>query len=119
MAAQQRVYELHAAIKHGDDEHQRWLLDALLAWSEGCPVPPPRGSGNKEARIASLESELTQLRAAVEGLRPLVERVRAADSVTAVARHAADCPERRAAYLSATSAIRDLADACLALFPEE
>ena len=48
------------AALHGDDEHKEWLLEAAREFVAGRPVPPARGSGNKEARIAELEREVEQ-----------------------------------------------------------
>lgn len=36
---------LHRAIAHGDDVHRAWLLEAVLNFADGKPVPPPRGKG--------------------------------------------------------------------------
>lgn len=63
MTAASWVYDLHGAIAHGDDEHRAWLLDAILAFSEGCPIPAPRGSFTLRARVADLEADLRTLRA--------------------------------------------------------
>lgn len=57
----QRIREFAEAIMHGDDEHQSWLRDAAEAFVLGQPVPPPRGSGTKELRIAELEYENERL----------------------------------------------------------
>jgi hypothetical protein len=59
------IERLHAATAHGDDDHRVWLLEAYTAFFAGEPVPEPRGTGNKEARIAALEIENAQLRTAL------------------------------------------------------
>lgn len=63
-----QVASLHAAIQHGDEEHRVWLKEAIDAHFAGRPVPEPRGKGNKEARIASLEAALGDLLALTERL---------------------------------------------------
>jgi hypothetical protein len=40
------------AILHGDDEHREWLLEAAREFIAGRPIPPARGKGIKDARIA-------------------------------------------------------------------
>lgn len=50
-------------LKHGDEDHQAWLREAILASLLDRPIPEPRGQGRKEARIAELEALL-------EGSRP-------------------------------------------------
>src|SRR3712207_4499958 len=42
------VREFAQAALHGDDEHRAWLMEAAEAFVAGKPVPPARGSGNKE-----------------------------------------------------------------------
>lgn len=49
---------LWQAIQHGDAEHRAWLNEAISAHFAGQPIPTPRGSGNKEAVITSLQAEL-------------------------------------------------------------
>lgn len=49
---------LFDAIKHGDEEHQAWLKEALDAFFDERPVPPPRGV--KKSRSAR-EEEVLQL----------------------------------------------------------
>ena len=49
---------LWGAIKHGDDDHQQWLQEAIRAWFAGHPVPEVRGGSRKEARVAELEGWL-------------------------------------------------------------
>lgn len=34
------VLDLWDKIKHGDDAHRLWLLEALRAYRDGRPVPP-------------------------------------------------------------------------------
>lgn len=66
--AELRVRELprlHEAIAHGDDEHKRWLKDALTAWAIDQPVPLPTGLDNKE-RADKAEAEVARLREALE-----------------------------------------------------
>ncbi len=40
--------DLYEALKHGDEEHQIWLHEAIHAWFQRKPVPEPRGSGTKD-----------------------------------------------------------------------
>jgi hypothetical protein len=54
------VERLFLALKHGDQDHQDWLREAITAFYADQPVPAPRGSGNKERRIATLEAALKQ-----------------------------------------------------------
>lgn len=49
---------LWEAIKHGDEDHQLWLAEAIDAFFSGKPVPLPRGGGRKEAEIKRLEALL-------------------------------------------------------------
>lgn len=54
---QQALWDgLFEAIKHGDDEHQEWLDEAIKNVRAGLPVPPPRGTGNKEKMQAVVEA---------------------------------------------------------------
>lgn len=46
---------LYAAIRHGDDDHQEWLYEAIYAFFHDQVVPPVKGLGNKEAKIKALE----------------------------------------------------------------
>jgi diadenosine tetraphosphatase ApaH/serine/threonine PP2A family protein phosphatase len=39
------VDTLFGAIKHGDEEHQAWLREAINCHFDGRPVPAPRGLG--------------------------------------------------------------------------
>lgn len=55
------VGRLFAALKHGDQDHQDWLREAIKAHFAGKPVPAPRGQGNKEKRIAELEADVGRL----------------------------------------------------------
>lgn len=43
--AWRKIETLFDAIKHGDDDHRRWLKDAIEAHFAGRPVPPPYGKG--------------------------------------------------------------------------
>jgi hypothetical protein len=36
------VLEFARRIRHGDEEHRAWLLDAAEAFIKGDPLPPPR-----------------------------------------------------------------------------
>ncbi len=60
------VARLFDALKHGDDEHRAWLKGAINAFFEGRPIPAPRGSGNKAARITALEADKAALVEALE-----------------------------------------------------
>ena len=57
-----RPEALIAAISHGDDEHRAWLSEAIHAFWKSEPVPPPRGSGRKDAEIQRLREALTVAR---------------------------------------------------------
>lgn len=35
--------EIYEALKHGDEEHQAWLREAIAAVFDGDPIPAPRG----------------------------------------------------------------------------
>jgi len=50
------AYSLFDAIKHGDDEHQAWLREAIANHFAGLPIPLPRGKGNKEKMQAVVEA---------------------------------------------------------------
>lgn len=56
------VKDLYEYLKHGDKDHQEWLLEAIEAWSYGWPVPEVRGSGNKEKIIKDLQLEIKSLK---------------------------------------------------------
>lgn len=43
-----RIETLYDAIKHGDQEHQDWLKEAIDLHLQGKQVPEVRGKGNKE-----------------------------------------------------------------------
>lgn len=60
------VERLHSAIKHGDQDHRDWLLEAIGAFFVGQPIPEPRGKGNKEAEITRLQADNADLRALLE-----------------------------------------------------
>lgn len=32
---------LFEALKHGNEQHQAWLKEAIECWCNGRPVPPP------------------------------------------------------------------------------
>ncbi len=53
---------LWKSLAHGDDDHRQWLGEAIEAFFTDQPVPPPYGSGNKEALIAQLQAENASLR---------------------------------------------------------
>lgn len=36
------IDRLYAAIAHGDEVHRAWLKEAMYAFLEGKPIPPPR-----------------------------------------------------------------------------
>lgn len=55
------VKDLYNVLKHGDAEHSAWLYDAIYAYFHDQPVPPVRGSGNKEAVINTLKSRIVEL----------------------------------------------------------
>lgn len=63
-------------IKHGDEEHQRWLREALEAWVAGGPKPEPRGLGKHGALIADLEAKLKEQGSRLGGWRKWYEEVR-------------------------------------------
>jgi NTP pyrophosphatase (non-canonical NTP hydrolase) len=42
---------LFQSLRHGDEDHQAWLREAIAAYYSGAPVPSPRGSGRKQALI--------------------------------------------------------------------
>jgi hypothetical protein len=52
---------LFTALKHGDDEHQAWLKEAIDAYAAGRPIPAVRGLGTKEKRIAELEARVSDV----------------------------------------------------------
>ena len=52
---------LFPALAHGDDDHRRWLKEAIDAFIDSNPVPPPYGQGTKER----LEAEVARLRGEV------------------------------------------------------
>lgn len=43
------VLRFAMAVLHGDDEHRFWLMEAAEAFTEGNPLPPPRGKGTSPA----------------------------------------------------------------------
>lgn len=51
------VDSLYEAIKHGDDEHQAWLKNAIEKHFRGEPVSPPTGTGRKDAEIERLRAQ--------------------------------------------------------------
>jgi hypothetical protein len=57
-AQQEDRERLFQALRHGDEDHQAWLREAIEAFAAGHPTPAPRGQGNKEKRIAELEAQL-------------------------------------------------------------
>lgn len=66
------IQGLYDALAHGDEEHRAWLREAITAHFSGKPIPPPRGSGSKEAlekRNAELEGENKRLQRQVEELQ--------------------------------------------------
>lgn len=50
-----RVNRLFDAIKHGDDEHQAWLKEAIECHYSGRPVPPAIGMGTKERLLKDID----------------------------------------------------------------
>lgn len=48
-------------IKHGEQDHQDWLREALQAFVSGEPKPSPRGLGRHDAEIARLRTEIDAL----------------------------------------------------------
>lgn len=38
----EHMFDLWEFLKHGDEDHQMWLLDALEAWRMGWERPPER-----------------------------------------------------------------------------
>lgn len=67
---------LFDAIQHGDDEHKAWLKQAIADHFAGKAVEPPRGKGNKEARIAELEADRDRMREALEKISNTRQRGR-------------------------------------------
>jgi hypothetical protein len=49
--AQTQAAALYEAIKHGDDAHKAWLREAVAAWFNGQPVPPPVMSAQAPAHV--------------------------------------------------------------------
>lgn len=45
---QKTIDELYKALAHGDDEHKAWLKEAITAYFNGKPIPPPRDNKTKE-----------------------------------------------------------------------
>ena len=52
---------LYNALKHGDEEHQKWLKEAIDAYYEGKEIPYVQGGSAKDARIKELEKEVEEL----------------------------------------------------------
>lgn len=57
--------KLYEAIKHGDEEHRKWLKEAIESFFLGKQIPSPRGSGTKDA----LYREIEQLKKEIEELK--------------------------------------------------
>lgn len=66
---QAQTSSLFTAIKHGDDDHQAWLAEAIAAHFAGEPVPEPRGGGRKDALIRSLQAKVEGAERALEEAR--------------------------------------------------
>lgn len=52
------VAKLFQALKHGDEEHQRWLREALDAYFDGRPVPPARDAKTVQPTLDEWIAEL-------------------------------------------------------------
>lgn len=48
-------------VKHGDEEHQRWLREAFEAYVREMPRPEPRGLGRHGALIDKLRAQVAEL----------------------------------------------------------
>lgn len=59
LAVAERVKTLFDAIAHGDDDHKRWLKQAIEDHFDGRAVERPVGSGSAE-RVKVLEAALTR-----------------------------------------------------------
>lgn len=105
MSAQQWTYDLFAAIAHGDEAHRKWLLDAIIAWSEGCPVPPPSGSGDLEQLRAERDAAVERADAAERKLKMLEFANECADISNA--NHIDGVAEQ-----ARTAALREALDVC-------
>jgi len=80
----ERADALFAALAHGDDEHRRWLREALEAYFAGEPMPPVRSKSKDdlESRIADLEAQKKGLESMLCDAQAEVARMR--DALTAV-----------------------------------
>ena len=98
---------LFAAIQHGDEVHREWLREAVHAWFDGKPVPPPRAAHPQPVAPAG------QAAAGVQGeeLKRLADKALDARGALCVVpwlqrtdAQIARCNEARAALLAAIDA---------------
>jgi len=80
-AAERRIRELERAqgslfeaIKHGDDDHQSWLREAIEAHLHGEAVPSPRSVINWKARAEAAESRVRELERDLSEMQAVSER---------------------------------------------
>lgn len=52
--------KLIEGLLHGDEDHKKWLTEAITAIFDDKNPPEPYGSGNKEKEIVRLEKELSK-----------------------------------------------------------
>jgi hypothetical protein len=45
MSTRRHLRKFTRLVLHGDDEHRAWLLEAVQAYIDEKPMPPPRGKG--------------------------------------------------------------------------
>lgn len=53
---------LFEALKHGDQDHQDWLFDAINAFFDGKEIPHVKGLNDKDQQILSLRMENNRLK---------------------------------------------------------
>lgn len=61
-----QLYNALLGLAHGDDDHKRWLTEAVTAIFNGHPVPPPYGKANWEAERDELRATVERLQAQYE-----------------------------------------------------
>lgn len=52
---------IYQAIKHGDNEHKKWLRNALKCFFDGKNIPPSVGLGKKQQAIAIVDKNKSRI----------------------------------------------------------
>lgn len=89
-AIEAKAASLFDAIAHGDDEHRKWLKQAIEDHFAGRPVERPRGSGNLE-RAEAAEADRDAWRAKAEGLEAACKPTLSEESWAILAEFAEYC----------------------------